>query len=122
MAFLSSFCTMIVFHWAFLNNTYIFTTVLEKKYGLFHIIVNLLYTVVLSVVTKNFTKLTKIITTLTETITKLTETITIQKFIENRISLKTVFLQIKRKNIVFYQTNHILSNKIQKIHIFDNFP
>ena len=40
-----------------------------EKYGLFQIIVNLLYTVVLSVVTK--------------IITKVTETITIQKFMEN---------------------------------------
>ena len=28
----------------------------------------------------------------------------------------------KKKNTIFYQTNPILSNKIQKIRIFDNFP
>ena len=40
-----------IFVWAFLKNTYIFY---QEKYDLFHIIVNLLYTVVLSVVTKNY--------------------------------------------------------------------
>ena len=34
---------------------------------------------------------------------------------------KIVFLQIKTKNFIFYQTNYIFTNKVQKIYIFDNF-
>ena len=45
----------------FLKNNYIFTTIL-KKYDLFCIIINLLYTMVLSVVTKIVTKETETIT------------------------------------------------------------
>ena len=70
---------------AFLKNTYIFITILEK-YDFFHIIVNLLYMAVLSVVIKIVTKVIKIVTT--------------QKFTRNRI-----FINKKRKY-------RILSNKL----------
>ena len=61
---------------------------------------NLLYTIVLSVITK----------------------IVIKVLLLYKNSWEIVFLQIKRKNIVFCQTNRILLNKIQKFCIFYNFP
>ena len=74
-----------------MKNTYIITTILEK-YSLFRIIVNLLYTVVLVVLTKIVTE------------------VTMQKFMRNPIFTnkkrkyrikQTVFCQIKYKKSVF---------------------